>query len=559
MKKTILIASVLLSGTAWAEDAKVCFYEDENFLGQKWCTQQLGQQNMPSSMNDKVTAIRLYGNAYVKVYEHGNQGGKSTTVMQDTFLFKRLNDSISSLDLLERTTDDFACLYQDSGYAGTPMCSMAGEGIADMGIADLTNEMSSVFLSGNAGATLYRYPNFNNSSVTLIRSSGNLKDHSFNDEADSFRVHTRQPSTLQEQMAAQNELVTYSPIYKATWMGTHNSYNSGDYYWASAKPNQSTSIVEQLESGVRAIEIDVVGRTLKHKVDTSGTSFVRVMSEIKNWLRVNPGQFIYVKFEHSSKNEGYEQDVAREIIETFGNMVFRDAGNGCNYAPESLTTKQLLDDGKQIMFFAFNGDCGNNTDYRSVIWNRMGPETSDDHDYAAGCPSSLPAWDLGRFSTIVEDKRGWVWDHYLPVSQVRPALECGINFIGRDQFLPDDADGYIANHIFSWRNGLETPRVGRQHVKLSVGSDGYAHFATASQSEQYPALCMNREGQIQATSQAVSYYQAQAICSNEFADSRFTVPTNARELSLFVKSVNEGAQFWMNYRAIGDRWVPFAE
>ncbi|MEH6532763.1 MAG: peptidase inhibitor family I36 protein, partial [Photobacterium frigidiphilum] len=124
MKKTILIASVLLSGTAWAEDAKVCFYEDKNFLGQQWCTQQLGQQNIPSHMNDKVTSIRLYGNAYVKVYEHGNQRGKSTTVMQDTFLFKRLNDSISSFELLERTTNDFACLYQDSGYAGTPMCTM---------------------------------------------------------------------------------------------------------------------------------------------------------------------------------------------------------------------------------------------------------------------------------------------------------------------------------------------------------------------------------------------------------------------------------------------------
>jgi hypothetical protein len=86
-------------GRAATPRAGACFYEDINYNGRYFCS-SIGETsaNVPSGINDRISSIRLFGNAIVTVYRDPNLRGQSRLVNADLNDLRSLgfNDRISS-------------------------------------------------------------------------------------------------------------------------------------------------------------------------------------------------------------------------------------------------------------------------------------------------------------------------------------------------------------------------------------------------------------------------------------------------------------------------------
>src|SRR3990167_11298028 len=82
-----------------------------------------------------------------------------------------------------------------------------------------------------------------------------------------FITTTSYASTwIEKALKLQREIDLNAPLNEATFIGTHNSYNS-KFYANPVRyidPNQLLSITDQLETGIRSLEFDVHWTTNKN-------------------------------------------------------------------------------------------------------------------------------------------------------------------------------------------------------------------------------------------------------------------------------------------------------
>jgi hypothetical protein len=107
-----LVATALLthvpnaSAQRWGRGATpragVCFYEDINFGGRYFCS-PAGEStpSVPSGMNDRISSMRIFGNASVTLYRDPNYRGESEVITSDVSDFRRFgfNDRLSSFSV----------------------------------------------------------------------------------------------------------------------------------------------------------------------------------------------------------------------------------------------------------------------------------------------------------------------------------------------------------------------------------------------------------------------------------------------------------------------------
>src|SRR3954469_8864506 len=77
----------------------VCFYKDPEFRGDYFCVRDgENQPDMPRGMNDKISSIRIFGNASITVFQDSRFEGRSSRFDYDVPELKRegWNDLISS-------------------------------------------------------------------------------------------------------------------------------------------------------------------------------------------------------------------------------------------------------------------------------------------------------------------------------------------------------------------------------------------------------------------------------------------------------------------------------
>jgi Peptidase inhibitor family I36/Domain of unknown function (DUF4214) len=116
MKHTILFASVVsiaLASPVWAQRwgrdrlprEGVCFYKDTNFRGDYFCA-GAGEdlRAVPDGMNDRISSIRVFGDAEVTVFRDVRFDGRSSRFDRDVRDLKDAgwNDLISSLRVQSR-------------------------------------------------------------------------------------------------------------------------------------------------------------------------------------------------------------------------------------------------------------------------------------------------------------------------------------------------------------------------------------------------------------------------------------------------------------------------
>ena len=105
----ILVGAALLahastaSAQRWGREATprsgVCFYEDINFNGRYFCSPAGAvTEGVPSGMNDRISSIRVFGNAVATLYRDPNLRGQAKVVEYDVPDMRRMgfNDRVSS-------------------------------------------------------------------------------------------------------------------------------------------------------------------------------------------------------------------------------------------------------------------------------------------------------------------------------------------------------------------------------------------------------------------------------------------------------------------------------
>ena len=87
--------------------AGACFYQNANYRGEYFCVEAGdGYDAMPEGLNDRISSIRLFGDASVTVYRNPRFGGRSTRFTEDVSNLQEQgwNDTVSSV----RVRLDFA-------------------------------------------------------------------------------------------------------------------------------------------------------------------------------------------------------------------------------------------------------------------------------------------------------------------------------------------------------------------------------------------------------------------------------------------------------------------
>ena len=102
----MLIAQAASAQPRWGRERQpnqgACFYEDINFGGEYFCVRQGDRiTSIPSGMGDKISSIRVLGNAEVTVFRDSNLRGRSARLINDArdLRAESWNDQISSLNV----------------------------------------------------------------------------------------------------------------------------------------------------------------------------------------------------------------------------------------------------------------------------------------------------------------------------------------------------------------------------------------------------------------------------------------------------------------------------
>jgi beta/gamma crystallin/peptidase inhibitor family I36 len=210
-------ASAQTWGRAPTPSTGACFYEDVNFAGQYFCA-PIGATNarVPRGTNDRISSIRVFGNADVTVFRDNDFEGPSRRFDFDMRDLRGAgwNDSISSFRIGTRLPGGGgfrggfgngdgestwgrgsfpqagACFFEDVNFGGRYFCARLGSSTAQVppGIND---QISSIRIFGNAEITVFRDNGFEGRSTRFDDNMKDLRRAGWNDRISSFRISPR--------------------------------------------------------------------------------------------------------------------------------------------------------------------------------------------------------------------------------------------------------------------------------------------------------------------------------------------------------------------------------
>ncbi len=384
-------------------------------------------------------------------------------------------------------------------------------------------------------------------------------------------------------LALQSKIDLYAPLGEASFVTTHNSFNAGVYSrnGSYADPNQKLSLYDQLEIGVRAVELDVhytfsssglwpwqwkFGQKLKlsHGRGDWGTHpndrlLSEGLAEIRSWLNQNPDEVVIVYME--DQLEGRYDKAISELDRHVGDLVYKPSG--CQSLPMDLTKAEVLDAGKQLLLIG--GNCATSAWANTVFYGHF---------------SSTE--DLDRFEPYPECRVGDRGADYLQTHLVRvyedstrlsaffgdpgPRIsagdaaemtQCGIGAIGLDQVVPFDAR--LRAQIWSWGQN-EPNNVGGEDCAVQRG-DG--RFNDISCNRLRHVACRDPETRAwYITAGTYRWAEATGAVEEEFPGQElvFDVPKSGYENAQLhgLKRTLGISEVWLNYsdRDVEGQWRP---
>ncbi|HEX4565160.1 MAG TPA: peptidase inhibitor family I36 protein [Vicinamibacterales bacterium] len=200
-------ASLASAQPVWGHErypnSGACFYENANYEGRYFCIRD-GERvsEMPHNMNDKISSIRLFGNAEAAVWRDHNMSGKTARFVtsQRNLRDTGWNDQISSLEVFPAHRGgeslawgrapqprEGACFYEDNNFKGRYFCVQRGGEHAELG-REFNNSIRSIRVFNGADVRIFIDRDFHGRSVDLRHDVADLHGV-WRDNISSIRVH----------------------------------------------------------------------------------------------------------------------------------------------------------------------------------------------------------------------------------------------------------------------------------------------------------------------------------------------------------------------------------
>jgi hypothetical protein len=396
-------------------------------------------------------------------------------------------------------------------------------------------------------------------------------------------IELYQQTWVYRALLLQNRIDWYAPLAQAAFVATHNSYNSRAYSRNGTyiDPNQTISVYDQLEIGVRALELDVHfslssrGRwpwqwrfsrelMLSHARGDLGTHpndrlFRQGLAEIRDWLDEHPNEVIIVYIE--DQMEGQYARALSDIEDYIGDLVYQ--ADDCRPLPMDMAKADVRDEGKQILLVG--GNCA------TAPW---AAHVFQGHFSATVRPGQLRPWPS---CTIGELDSAYLQSNLVRVledstrlsalvgragpsataEEVAEMAQCGLAVMALDHLLPFDRR--LEAQIWSWAPGEPNDAGGEDCAEQ--GSEG--RFNDLSCELARPVACQNPlTSQWMITVGWYSWAEGHEACGAEFPEEEmlFSVPVNGyHNATLAAEKSRRGVtSVWLNYsdQHQEGRWVP---
>lgn len=287
---------------------------------------------------------------------------------------------------------------------------------------------------------------------------------------------------VQRALALQYELADDVALRNTPWVSTHNSFNSQAEMGpalSAQDPNQQITIVDQLDEGVRHLELDphfflsptdprvgLEGPVVCHATGedagcTTEKPLVTVMRQIRGWLDAHRDQVVMIYFDTALDSPAEHDATADVLEETVGDRLWRppSGGSACDALPLELTRAQILAAGEQVLMF---GPCGQGAKWQGAVFDERQRITGSDNTAIRAFPDCGP--DFTR-----EEYEGFPTRYFEDATQVgsvsgsadplTPELtermsRCGVDIIGFDNLLRGDLR--LERLVWSWAPGEPT-------------------------------------------------------------------------------------------------------
>lgn len=387
------------------------------------------------------------------------------------------------------------------------------------------------------------------------------------------RIYSSKQEWIANALTLQEKLDHHVSLGRATFLGTHNSYNAKEYSNNYFDPNQIHTIYNQLKIGVRAIELDLhnVFRSilLCHALSNhlgcavNSRTFEDGLNEILQWLdetKTNP-EVLFVYLE--DKLDSLQNVAAGLLWQKLGNYMYKPVGGSCQPLPFETTKAQILKSGKRVVVIT---DGCKNSFFHSLVFGGYGNAMLGYPTDSLSEFQNYPACVSNRFSKeIFDNLLVRFFEDRTEVGRIlggaqklidalvtKNLLNCGANLFGWDLLTLQDAR--LEASIWSW--SLNKPSLNRELdacVKLNnralmEDSDCQASFRFACRKPNSTDWTISSE--------SGPWNQGQQICQK--VGQAFEVPFSAQDnLRLQALRTISDSYIWVNYRrsARSDTWV----
>jgi hypothetical protein len=380
-----------------------------------------------------------------------------------------------------------------------------------------------------------------------------------------------------EQLSLQYELMAQRGLPMKSWWfpSTHNSFNSTSSNTvptlSGSDANQLFTLVQQLDMGIRGIEIDVHympslldggfqptvchGNT-QHFGCSIEKSLQAELAELDVWLRQNPDQVIVLDLENNMNqsidsvsgqiNDPYDQ--AHQMIEaTIGDRVYTRADHAnvaCRSGqPLEASIDEIRRHEKQVIIYS--GAC--NEAWGEFLFTREGTHAQSGAgsfiDKQASLDTQVNNCGIGddvdsKWTRVYEDatlvgRIATDTPRLHNADEVAEMAKCGINMPSLDYLHPDDP----RLQAFVWGWDVDQPSAVGDCAVLNT--DGRIEVANCFDLPQLKAcLASDNSWSVGANCDLTS----------------FSVPANGKEMFRLVKAAN-GNVVALNYQKIDGIWT----
>ena len=365
-----------------------------------------------------------------------------------------------------------------------------------------------------------------------------------------------------------------APLSQATFLGTHNSYNSSAYatIYRYLDPNQKLSLTDQLRIGARALELDVhwyfkfdgfsSGNNLllchgqdNHLGCSTGDRYFRDgLNEIANWIRQPENSKEVLLLYIEDHMDGRYDKAVGLLNQYLGERIYRPATGGCEGIPMNITKGDVLRAGKQVL--VITDGCKNGT-WNSWVYGGIGNSLGG---YPTVSASNIDTCDEGKYSRAFQDSHIIRYNEdrtnlsavfgspgpRIDAGLLSRILKCGGNLIGMDDLVTNDGRLGGGSGIWSW--GANEPNNYNNEDCAESRPDGYFNDNNCSVSRRF--ACLNDNGDWLITNESGSWDRGEAACSNATGGQyHFAAPVSSRQNEALkqAKSWAGADRVWINY------------